>query len=156
VRRFVFTIAALAGAVALTTASGFAADNDSNYLPNPSLTPGATSKVDVDKLCAPDYSAPALSPKKIQLALENYGMGRLGAGDHVLDMLIPASLGGSDEAENLWPQAPKGDFGADKKDQLEAKLHEMVCAKQIKLGDAQKDIRKNWVKAYRQYVEGQK
>lgn len=154
-KRFVYAMAALAGAVLLTAGSGFAADNDSSYLPNPTLTPGATSKIDADKLCAPGYSEPALSAKKSQEAFENYGMGR-NPGDHVVDMLVPANLGGSDEVDNLWPQAPKGEFGADKKDQLEAKLHDMVCAKQIKLGDAQKEIRKNWVKAYRQYVEGQK
>jgi hypothetical protein len=153
VRRFVFVLAALAGAVAMTAASGLAAD-DSNYLPNNALTPGATAKVDADKLCSPDYSPAPLSAKKKDAALANYGMSR-NPGDHVVDFLIPQSLGGSDDLDNLWPQAPKGDFGADKKDQLEAKLHEMVCSKQIKLADAQKAIRKDWVKAYRQYVGGE-
>jgi len=153
VKRFVFALAALAGAAALTAAAGSAADNDSNFLPNPTLTPGATSKVSVEKLCSPDYTAAPLSKSKTEQALSNYGMAGNPA-DHVVDWLIPASLGGSDELDNLWPQAPKGEWGADKKNELEAKLHDLVCSKQLKLADAQKAIRKDWVKAYRQYVTG--
>jgi len=153
VKRFVFALAALAGAAVLTSAAGSAADNDSNFLPNPTLTPGATSKVSVEKLCSADFAAPALSKSKTEQALSNYGMGN-NPGDHVVDFLIPPSLGGSDALDNLWPQAPKGEWGADKKNELEAKLHELVCSKQLKLADAQKAIRKDWVKAYRQYVTG--
>jgi hypothetical protein len=154
VRRFVYALAALGGAAILTAASGYAAGNDSNYLPNPTLTPGKTAKVDVDKLCSANFAAPALSDKKKEEALTNYGLGR-DKSEHVVDFLVPQSLGGSDSLDNLWPMAPKGEFGADKKDQLEAKLHELVCSKQMKLADAQKEIRKNWVKAYRQYVGGE-
>lgn len=152
-KRFVCALAALAGAAVLTTAAGSAADNDSNFLPNPTLTPGATTKVSVEKLCSSDFVAPALSKSKVEEALSNYGMASR-PGDHVVDFLIPQSLGGSDEVDNLWPQAPKGEWGADKKDELEAKLHALVCSKQLKLADAQKAIRKDWVKAYRQYVTG--
>lgn len=151
-RRFVFAVA-LAGAAAMTAASVSAAD-DSSYLPSNTLTPGATAKVDEAKLCAPDFAPTPLSDKKKQEALSNYGLGR-NAGDHVVNFLIPQNLGGSDSVDNLWPMSPKGEFGADKKEQLDAKLHELVCSKQLKLGEAQKAERKDWVKAYRQYVGGE-
>jgi hypothetical protein len=144
---------ALAGAAAMTAASVKAAD-DSNYLPSNTLTPGATSKADVDKLCAPGYAPTPLSDKRKEEAFSNYGMAR-DRGDHVVDFLVAQSLGGSDSVDNLWPMSPKGDYGADKKAQLDAKLHELVCSKQLKLGDAQKVERKDWVKAYRQYVGGE-
>lgn len=151
-RKFVFALA-LAGAAAMTAASVKAAD-DSNYLPSNTLTPGATAKADVDKLCAPGFTPTPLSDKKKEDALANYGIGR-NPGDHVVDFLIPQSLGGSDSLDNLWPMSPKGDFGADKKAELDAKLHELVCSKQLKLSDAQKAERKDWVKAYKQYVGGE-
>jgi hypothetical protein len=154
VRRFIFALAALGGAALLTAAPTLAANDDSNYLPNPDMTPGAVLKVDADKVCAPGYSVAPLSDKKKEDALARYGMSR-NPGNDVIDYLVPVSLGGSDDVDNLWPQPPSGEFGADKKDQVEAKLHDMVCAKQIKLGDAQKAIRKDWVKAYRQYVGGE-
>jgi hypothetical protein len=150
----VYALTALAGAVVMTAASGYAADNDSNYLPNPTLTSGKAAKVDEAKLCSADYAPSPLTDKQRDAALANYGMLR-NPGDHVIDFLIPQSLGGSNDVDNLWPQAPKGEFGADKKDELEAKLHELVCSKQMKLSDAQKEIKKNWVKAYRQYVGGE-
>ena len=39
---------------------------------------------------------------------------------------------------------------------LELKLHQLVCDKTHKLKDAQDAIRKDWVKAYNQYVKGAK
>ena len=43
-------------------------------------------------------------------------------------------------------------MGPDQKNALDLKLHQMVCDKTIKLKDAQDAIKKDWVKAYNQYV----
>ena len=45
-------------------------------------------------------------------------------------------------------------FFAEQKKALEVKLHQLVCDKTLKLKDAQDAIKKDWVKAYTQYVKG--
>jgi len=63
------------------------------------------------------------------------------------------SLGGSNDPDNLWPQHSAGDLTPAAKDQLGAKLHELVCGNTLTLKAAQDAIRKDWVKAYKQYVQ---
>jgi hypothetical protein len=61
-------------------------------------------------------------------------------------------LGGSTDPANLWPQryrAPR--WNAHIKDQLEELLPKMVCAGQITLAQAQRDIAADWVEAYKRY-----
>ena len=73
-----------------------------------------------------------------------------------LDHLIPISLGGTNDPENLWPLPENKDMGPAQKKALDLKLHQMVCDKTIKLKDAQDAIKKDWVKAYNQYVKDAK
>ena len=47
-------------------------------------------------------------------------------------------------------------MGPAQKRELDVKLHQMVCDQTIKLKDAQDAIKKDWVKAYNQYVKGAK
>ena len=44
----------------------------------------------------------------------------------------------------------------EQKHELDLKLHQMVCDKTITLKAAQDAIKKDWVKAYNQYVKGVK
>jgi hypothetical protein len=74
-----------------------------------------------------------------------------GGSQYEIDHLIPLELGGSNDAKNLWPQSYRQAWGAHIKDELENKLHKMVCAHQITLPEAQAAIRKNWVSAYDTY-----
>lgn len=120
-------------------------------LPLSTQTPGKATKATVEQLCAADFTPKPLSKRQITEAFAAYGMANK-PGDRVIDQLIPANLGGSDDLDNLWPQAPKGQWSAETKDQLEAKLHEMVCGGKITLKEAQKLIRENWVKAYQEYI----
>jgi hypothetical protein len=67
--------------------------------------------------------------------------------------LIPLSLGGSDSIRNLWPQSTKtSPRNSYVKDALERKLHKLVCAGQVDLKTAQREIESNWIEAYKKYV----
>jgi hypothetical protein len=69
-----------------------------------------------------------------------------------VDYLITPELGGTTDIRNLWPE-PYYDtaWNAHVKDQLEERLHEMVCRGDVDLATAQQDISKDWIAAYRKY-----
>ena len=128
-----------------------------SQLPSSFQTPGKAAKVNEAQVCSADFSAAAKPAAKWQRdeALTRYGKRPEDfTGD--LDLLIPASLGGTTDPDNLWPQPANGELNAEAKNKLEDKLHELVCTeKKLTLKQAQESIKKDWVKAYRQYVEGQ-
>jgi hypothetical protein len=71
------------------------------------------------------------------------------------DHLIPLGLGGAPSDErNLWPEprtSPDG-WGADRKDELELALNQLVCSGRLPLREAQRAIATDWIAAYRYYV----
>src|SRR4051812_31195976 len=125
-------------------------------LPSSFQTPGAKSKANEAQVCAADFEASAKPIAKWQReqALERYGK-RPEDFTGELDHLIPVSLGGTNDPENVWPIPSSKDMGPEQKKALDVKLHQLVCDKTIKLKDAQDAIRKDWVKAYNQYVKGE-
>ena len=69
--------------------------------------------------------------------------------------IISLELGGSPASpDNLWPEPHQvvGGWGSDVKDQLENRLHLMVCSGRISLASAQQMIATNWIDAYRRYI----
>jgi len=73
-------------------------------------------------------------------------------GAYEVDHLISLELGGSNDITNLWPEAYAGAWGARSKDALENRMHRLVCAGQLDLAQAQREIATDWVEAYRRYV----
>ena len=74
------------------------------------------------------------------------------------DHLIPIGIGGSpDDHRNLWPEPRETADGwnADRKDELEAVLPRLVCARQVSLREAQRAIATDWISAYRRFVTGE-
>jgi hypothetical protein len=68
------------------------------------------------------------------------------------DHLISLEIGGNPtDPKNLWPQ-PYAGTGARIKDQIENKLHDLVCANKMSLATAQKLISTNWYAAYQKYM----
>jgi hypothetical protein len=126
-------------------------------LPSSFQTPGKAAKVNETQVCGADFAASVKPAAKWQRdeALTRYGKRPEDfTGD--LDLLIPAALGGTTDPDNMWPQTTGGELNMDAKNKLEDKLHEMVCTdKKLTLKQAQDAIKKDWVKAYKQYVEGQ-
>jgi len=124
-------------------------------LPSAFQTPGAKSKANEAQVCAADFEASVKPVAKWQReqALEKYGK-RPEDFTGELDHLIPVSLGGTNDPENLWPLPASKDMGPEQKKELDLKLHQLVCDKTLTLKAAQDAIRKDWVKAYNQYVKG--
>src|SRR5476651_379512 len=138
-------------AAAIISVPAFAAAQ----LPSSFQTPGAKSKANDAQVCAADFEASVKPMAKWQKdqALERYGKRPEDfTGD--LDHLIPIALGGTNDPENLWPIPASKEMGPEQKKALDLKLHEMVCAKTLTLKAAQDAIKKDWVKAYAQYVTG--
>ena len=109
--------------------------------------------MDDAQVCAADFesSVKPVSPWQVGQALSRYGR-RMDDKSVSVDHLIPVTLGGTHDPDNLWPQPVQGEWDSAKKDELETKLHQMVCSKAITLKIAQDSIKKDWVKAYKQYV----
>ena len=126
-------------------------------LPSSFQTPGAKGKANEAQVCAADFEASVKPIAKWQRdqALERYGK-RPEDFTGELDHLIPVSLGGTNDLDNLWPLPSNKDMGPEQKKALEVKLHQMVCDKTITLKAAQEAIKKDWVKAYTTYVTGTK
>lgn len=142
---------------------------DSQFLPNPSLTPGAyNSAVTQDTIqstiCVPGYSSSIRPPvaytdalKVKQLADPAYGdTADQNTADYEEDHFIPLSVGGNPtDPHNLWPQPRNtSPYNAGVKDTLEYALYKDVCAGSVTLADAQNAIVTDWVQAYRTYVSG--
>ena len=134
-------------------------------LPNPRLTPGATNpgvtQADIhETICVPGYTRAIRPPERYTERLKRTGIRRYGYGDCRLrdyeeDHLISLELGGSpDSPRNLWPEPHHvvGAWGSYTKDRLENRLHSLVCHGRISLAQAQRQIARNWIAAYKEYV----
>jgi hypothetical protein len=122
--------------------------------PNPKLTPGAIRQVSMREMCAVPHEevevdVPDALREKI---LDEYGISEKRKGDYEIDFLIAPLLGGTQDPQNLWPEpyAPST-WNARVKDDLEERLHELVCSGEVDLKTAQNDISTNWIGAYKKY-----
>lgn len=137
-----------------TTATGASAGNchERNGLPDPICTPGSTNPRVTQAniyatICVKGYTKtirPSLSYtenlKRQQIAAYGYTDTRLH--DYEEDHLIPLELGGNpSDPKNLWPE-PGASPNA--KDSIENLCNEKICAGQISLSQAQKEIATNW------------
>jgi hypothetical protein len=116
-------------------------------------TPGATTKVKTEQVCAADFGASAkpIAGWQRTEALERYGVRQDGFTGEI-DHLIPVSLGGSNDPDNLWPFHGSGSYTFAAKQALAAKLHDLVCSGKMSLKDAQDAFRKDWTKSYQQHI----
>jgi Putative zinc-finger len=123
-------------------------------LPDRTLTPGYTRPVKLSDLCGSPhaYAPPAEDESMEQTVFHEYGLPVSTSKSYELDYLITPELGGADDVRNLWPE-PYGstDWNAHVKDELEDRLHTMVCDGQIDLATAQRDIATDWIAAYKRY-----
>jgi hypothetical protein len=91
------------------------------------------------------------SLKKLQM--KEYGYPLADRRDYEEDHLIPLCLAGApQDPANLWPQPRFGEWSADHKDTLEAKLCRLVCDGRVPLAEAQREIATDWIAAYRKYI----
>lgn len=152
-------------ALAIFSAAATAGD-----LPDLNLTPGATDpevnesniKESICRVTHFSWEEGHMPPpsflesiKKEQLKLYGYTDGSVK--HYQMDHLIPLSLGGHPtDPKNIWPQLLITKWSARRKDYLEEILHDKVCKGELKLQDAQEQIRTNWIDAYKKFVGGAK
>lgn len=121
--------------------------------PNLRLTPGATIPVTIAEVCGQDSAeGEVVIPVSLRhQVFQRYGV-TTGPDAYEVDYLITPELGGATDVRNLWPE-PYGDtvWNAHVKDQLENRLHQMVCRGDVDLATAQHDISTDWIAAYRKY-----
>jgi hypothetical protein len=129
---------------ALTPAGGF--------LPVASLTPGAVSNLTADQLCAGTRSSRLVTDDVRRRVLVDYGMEGTPADTYELDALVTPELGGTTAPENLWPQRYGSPvWNAHVKDALELLFAEKVCADDMALAQAQRELATDWVAAYKRH-----
>ena len=123
-------------------------------LPDRSLTPGATHPVAIRDLCAMQHDE-VVSPvpgRLRQEVFEEYKVRDASAENYEVDYLITPGLGGADDIRNLWPEPRRNAvWNSLAKDQLEDRLHQMVCEDKISLSEAQQEVAGDWISAYKKY-----
>ena len=73
--------------------------------------------------------------------------------DYEEDHQVPLEVGGSPtSAQNLWPEPRNIRLGAAVKDQLENRMHDLLCSGQVTLKTAQSVFMINWESGYKKYI----
>lgn len=130
----------------------------SHMLPDARLTPGLTHPVSWAEICTAGSSdridSASISASVAERVFDEYGISNPQPFAYEVDYLITPELGGADDIRNIWPEPYSGEeWNAHVKDAIEERLHEMVCAKEIDLAQAQREIARDWVAAYQKYFE---
>jgi hypothetical protein len=123
-------------------------------VPDHSLTPGATRSVTITEVCSlPHEKVVAdVSASLRQKVFQEYGIMNAREGEYEVDYLITPGLGGAEDIHNLWPESYRSQtWNANVKDDLEERLHQLVCAGALDLSTAQRDIATDWIAAYKKY-----
>jgi hypothetical protein len=124
-------------------------------LPDPRCTPGAISpavtQANIEStICRAGYTKTVRPPESVTepeklASLAAYGDAG-SAHEYEYDHLVPLELGGApNDPRNLWPEPGAT---ANPKDQLEHRLHAMVCDRDTTLARAQAEIAHDWVATY--------
>ena len=111
----------------------------SKGLPDPKLTPG-------EREPRPRKRS-AITPAAQQKVLRAYGIDS-GDTQPVVCRLIPPEIGGTDSPKNLFVTTP---WFAGLKARLDKKLVALVESKEITAEQAEKDLKRDWVKAAHKY-----
>jgi hypothetical protein len=128
-------------------------------IPKNSLTPGETRNVTVDDVCSPPQEEATFRTVPVSLkqqVFREYGIHDLRPNAYEVDYLITPELGGSGTIRNLWPQPYSAVWNAHVKDELEDRLHGLVCSGQVDLATAQREISRDWIGAYKKYFHTNK
>ena len=136
----------------LITASCWA---ESPIVPDPHKTPGDVLTTDASAICTPGYAKKARNVTKDvkKKVYQSYGITSRKPNEYEVDHLISLELGGSNSIRNLWPESfVTTPLNAHVKDDLENKLHEMICNRQISVQEAQDAIAQDWIAAYQKYL----
>jgi hypothetical protein len=145
-------LVALAAAAALLAVYVEMPKHAERAVPSQKLTPGAVRNVAKDEVCSAS-AQPFVVPVALQRRVfEEYGIRNAPLNAYEVDYLITPELGGAEDIRNLWPEPYSATvWNAHVKDQLEERLHQLVCDGQLDLATAQHDIATDWIAAYKKY-----
>jgi hypothetical protein len=137
-------------AILTLTLAGLAPASAQVAMPRREITPGLARPLSKATVCSTKWGrderhVDESTKKKV---CEAYGAKHCPGPDWELDHLVSRELAGADDAKNLWPQ-PIAE--ARLKDRLENLLHKKVCAGEISLAEAQREIGADWYAAYKKY-----
>ncbi|MGC1493056.1 MAG: hypothetical protein WA798_16930, partial [Candidatus Acidiferrum sp.] len=127
-------------------------------VPDKALTPGATVPVTKEDICRfdGDQETRPIPASTRQRVFQEYRTPESRASEYEVDYLITPGLGGADDIRNLWLEPYSSTvWNAHVKDELEDRLHEMVCSGNLDLATAQHDIATDWISAYKKYFHTQ-
>jgi anti-sigma factor RsiW len=121
--------------------------------PRANLTPGAVVLLSKEQVCSTERANNRAVPVSLRRRVfEAYGISNADARQYEVDYLITPALGGSDDIRNLWPQSYSSTvWNAHIKDALEEHLRAMVCAGDLDLETAQRDLAQDWIAAFKKY-----
>ena len=146
-------------------ACGAATYSEGSGLPNTKLTPGAinpaVTQFNIKKtICVIGWTATVRPPvtytnqlKESQLHSGYNYEGDLNPKDYEEDHIVPLETGGNPTSTlNLFPEPRNIKYGSYVKDQLENRMHQLVCTGQVTLKVAQSVFLTNWEKGYVKYL----
>jgi hypothetical protein len=121
--------------------------------PDRSCSPGAYfSGLTRAVICSGSFRTSTIRdvPQSEKYAVESeYGMpARLYGRTIEIDHIVPLELGGSNDVANLFPEPGSGRASYHVKDELENRLHDLVCSGAVPLRTAQSRIATNWKRLY--------
>jgi hypothetical protein len=121
--------------------------------PDRRCSPGAYySLLTAPVICSPTFRTGAIRdvPQSEKFEVEReYGMPASYYGRSIeIDHIVPLELGGSNYIANLFPEPGSGSASYHAKDELENKLHDLVCAGTLTLRAAQRQIAGDWRSLY--------
>ena len=157
-------IAVAAIAAAGIKLSSHRAGPDNIYPQIPGKTnPNVTQANIQDTICKSGWTATIRPPASYTTALKiqqlkQYGNQDQAPKDYEEDHFISLELGGDPkDPQNLWPEpyfTPDTSQGARSKDRVENYLNTQVCAGNISLQEAQKEITTDWYQIYAKVYGG--
>jgi hypothetical protein len=131
-------------------------------LPDHAKTPGeANPALTKEVICAKGFTTknyrnvPAALKRKVYAAyhVRNHAGYCVGKEGCEVDHLISLEIGGANSIKNLWPQAFAGTKqNAHVKDELENRLHDLLCAGKMELEDIQACIAIDWIECYKEVM----
>jgi hypothetical protein len=119
----------------------------SRGLPDRRCTTGAVTRASRNAVCRGTYVRTNVRPSVRDAVFASYGLRSTAAG-YVVDHLVPLSLGGSNAAANLWPQAG-GKLGYREKNRVEIYLRNRVCSGRMTLQQARRSLTTDWTAVLR-------
>ena len=169
-RRTSKLMASVVGGVITVASVGLAACAAGPYteasgLPNRLLTPGAINPAVTQanihsNICVSGWTRTVRPPVTYTNQLKysqlhsGYNLDSdMSLKDYEEDHQVPLEVGGSPtSAQNLWPEPRNIRLGAAVKDQLENRMHDLLCSGQVTLKTAQSVFMINWESGYKKYI----